>query len=345
MTQRPFVLAALAFLLAATPAGARDLTVTSWGGTYQDAQRKAYFEPFQQETGTKLVEDSWDGGIGALRAKAKGGAVPWDVVQVEAEELSIGCDEGLLKKLDWAPLGGRDAFLPGTTHDCGVGAILYSTGIAYDAAKFAKGGPESWADFWDVQKFPGKRALRKGPKYTLEFALMADGVPPPDVYKVLATKEGVDRAFKKLDQLKPHLVWWEAGAQPAQLLASGEVAMTSIYNGRLDVPRKEGKDFRFVWPGAIWTVDSWAILEGTPKPEESTKLVAFMSRPENQKRLPQYISYGVSNKAAQALIPPEILKNLPSAPENLKGQIGIDAAFWTDRIDELSKRFNAWAAQ
>lgn len=345
MTSQRIALLAGGAVLAALPAAARDLTVTSWGGTYQDAQRKAYFEPFQRDTGIKLVEDSWDGGIGALRAKAQGGAVPWDVVQVEAEELAIGCDEGLLTKLDWTALGGRDAFLPGTTHDCGVGAILYSTGIAFDAAKFPGGGPRSWADFWNVQKFPGKRALRKGPKYTLEFALMADGVAPAEVYKVLATKEGVDRAFKKLDQLKPHLVWWEAGAQPAQLLASGEVAMTSIYNGRLDVPRKEGKDFRFVWPGSIWTVDSWSILAGTPKPQDALTLVVFMSRPENQKRLPQYISYGVTNKAATAQIPPDILKNLPSAPENLEGQIGIDAAFWTDHIDELSKRFNAWAAQ
>ncbi len=244
---------------------ARDLTVVSWGGTYQDAQRKVYFEPFKQQTGLPLVEDSWDGGIGTLRAKVEGGAVPWDVVQAEAEELSIGCDEGLLLPIDWAALGGRDKFLPSAVSDCGVGAIVWSTVLAYDATKFAKGGPKSWADFWDVKTFPGKRGMRKGPKYTLEFALMADGVAPKDVYTVLATGEGVERAFAKLDQLKPSIIWWEAGAQPAQLLASGEVAMTSVYNGRLDAPRKEGKDFRIVWPGSIYAVELVGYSQGQPE--------------------------------------------------------------------------------
>jgi putative spermidine/putrescine transport system substrate-binding protein len=337
--------AAGATLLAGGAAYARDLSVVSWGGTYQDAQRKVYFEPFEAETGAPLVEDSWDGGIGALRAKVEGGAVPWDVVQVEAEELSIGCDEGLLMPIDWAKLGGRDAFLPSAVSDCGVGAIIWSTALAYDAAKFPGGGPKSWADFWNVEKFPGKRAMRKGPKYTLEFALMADGVAPKDVYSVLATKEGVERAFAKLDDIKPHLIWWEAGAQPPQLLASGEVVMTSVYNGRLDVPRREGKDFRIVWPGSIYAVDSWVILKGTPHPKDAMRLVQFMSQPANQEKLPQFISYGVTNKEAAAMIPAATLANLPSAPDNLKVSIGIDSAFWTDHIDELSKRFTTWAAQ
>ena len=326
-------------------ASARDLTVVSWGGSYQDAQRKAYFEPYQKATGNKLIEDSWDGGIGGVRAKVQGGAVPWDVLQVEAEELSIGCDEGLYVPIDWGKLGGKDDYLESGVHDCGVGAILWSTVLAYNGDKFPDGGPRSWADFWNVEKFPGKRALRKGPKYNLEFALMADGVPVTDVYKVLATPEGVDRAFKKLTELKPHLIWWEAGAQPPQLLASGEVVMTSVYNGRLDAPVKEGKDFRIVWPGSIYAVDSWVILKGSPNQEKAMQLIAFMSAVPNQINLPKYISYGVTNKTASRAIPPDILKNLPSAPENLKKAVAINTEFWTDNVDELNKRFNAWAAK
>ncbi len=347
MTNSIKITAIAAGLVAAMMGGAsaRDLTVVSWGGSYQDAQRKAYFEPYQKATGNKLIEDSWDGGIGGVRAKVQGGAVPWDVVQVEAEELSIGCDEGLYVPIDWDKLGGKDKFLDSAVNDCGVGAILWSTVLAYDGAKFPDGGPQSWADFWDVEKFPGKRGLRKGPKYNLEFALMADGVPAADVYKVLATPEGVDRAFKKLGELKPHVIWWEAGAQPPQLLASGEVTMTSVYNGRLDAPVKEGKDFRIVWPGSIYAVDSWVILKGSPNQEQAMNLIAFMSEADHQKDLPKYISYGVTNKGATKAIPPELLKNLPSAPENLAGAVTLNTAFWTDRIDELNKRFNAWAAQ
>ena len=185
---------------------ARDLTVVSWGGTYQDAQRKVYFEPFKAETGIPLVEDSWDGGVGALRAKVEGGAVPWDVVQVEAEELSIGCDEGLFEphRLGEAR---RPRRLPARRgqrlrrrRDHLVDRRSPTT-----PTSSANGGPKTWADFWNVEKFPGKRAMRKGPKYTLEFALMADGVAPKDVYSVLATREGVERAFNKLDEIKPHI--------------------------------------------------------------------------------------------------------------------------------------------
>lgn len=339
------VIGAALWAAATTTAAARDLTVVSWGGTYQDAQRKVYFEPFEKATGEKLIEDSWDGGIGVLRAKVQGGASVWDVVQVEAEELALGCDEGLLLPIDWAKLGGKDRFLPAAVSECGIGAIVWSTVLAYDASKFKNGAPKSWADFWDVETFPGKRGLRKGPKYTLEFALMADGVAVGDVYKTLATPAGVDRAFAKLDKLKPHIVWWEAGAQPPQLLASGEVTMTSVYNGRLDAPRREGKDFRIVWPGSIYAVNSWVILKNSPKVAEAMKLIAFMSSPENQRKLPELISYGVTNKEAMKELPPDLLANLPSAPQNLEGALAINTAFWTDHIDELTKRFNAWAAQ
>ena len=327
------------------PVAARDLTVVSWGGSYQDAQRKVFFEPFRQATGIRLIEDSWDGGIGALRAKVQGGAVPWDVVQVEAEELAIGCDEGLFEPIDWSKLGSRNDFLPAAVSNCGVGAILWSVVLAYDAAKFPADRPQSWADFWNVDKFPGKRALRKGPKYNLEFALMADGVAPSEVYEVLATPEGVERAFAKLTALKPHLIYWEAGAQPPQLLASGEVVMTSVYNGRLDAPRREGRDFRIVWPGSIYAVDSWVILKGSPHVDNGMRLIEFMSSPDNQRRLPEHISYGITNRLATRTIAPELLANLPSAMQNLSGAIALDSEFWTDHIDELSKRFTAWAAQ
>src|SRR5690242_13897442 len=276
------VLGLLSSVITATGASARDLTVVSWGGTYQDAQRKIYFEPFSKAIGKPVLDEALDGGIGVLQAKVKAGNPAWDAVQVEADELALGCADGLFEKVDWSKLGGKDAFLPSAVSDCGVGAIVWSTAIAYDGAKIAD-GPKSWADFWDVQKFPGKRALRKGAKYTLEFALMADGVPPGKVYEVLATKAGIERAFKKLDEIKPNLVWWESGAQPLQLLASGEVAMTSAYNGRITgINRTEKRDFRIVWPGSIYAVDSWVILKGSPNKKEGMDFIAFASRPENQ---------------------------------------------------------------
>ena len=119
---------------------------------------------------------------------------------VDSDELATGCSEGLFEKLDWSAIGGKDHYLPQAVSDCGVGAGLASLVLAWDRDKFP--ATPGWADFWDVAKYPGKRGLHRGVRGNLEFALFADGVSPADVYKVLATSEGVDRAFRRLDQLK-----------------------------------------------------------------------------------------------------------------------------------------------
>jgi putative spermidine/putrescine transport system substrate-binding protein len=352
MTRQSFAIGAAAVAsaallgLSAGSALAADLTVTSWGGSYQDAQREVYFEPFKEATGTDLVEDVWNGGVGAIRAKVEGGGQEWDVVQVEAEELVLGCEEGLYAPIDWDAVGGKDQFIDAAVNDCGVGTIVWSTAIAYDADKITDDPPQGWADFWDTQKYPGKRALRRGPKYTLEFALMADGVAPADVYDVLRTKDGVDRAFAKLDEIKDDVIWWEAGAQPIQLLGSGEVIMTSAYNGRISAADKdEGRNFKVVWPQSIYAVDSWVILANSPHKDAALDFIAFASQPEHQSNLPKTIAYGVTNKGAAAEIDKDILQDLPTAPDNLAAAIQLDTEFWVENVEPLTERFTAWAAQ
>ena len=336
--------AAVAAMLA-EPASARDLTVVSWGGAYQDAQREVYFKPFADSANVPLKDETWDGGIGVLRAKVQGGKADWDVVQVESEELVLGCEEGLFEKLDWAKVGGKDQFLPAAVHDCGVGAIVYNFILAYDGDKL-KDGPRKWSDFWDTRRFPGKRALRKGPKTNLEIALMADGVPPSEVYRMLKTEAGVARAFAKLDEIKPHLIWWTAGAQPPQLLASGEVVMTSAYNGRIDSANiKDKKNFRMVWDQSLFTVDSWVILKGSPNRDAGYRFLNFVSAADKQKMLPGKITYGVTNKAATAGIEAAVLPRLPTAPQNMANAIELNAPFWIENIDRLNERFNNWVAR
>ena len=329
----------------ATAAHARDLTVVSWGGAIQDAQKKVYFEPFKKAAGLPMNDESWDGGVGVLRAKVQGGAATWDVVQVESDELAVGCEEGLFEKLDFSKIGGEAAYLPQSVNPCGIGAALYDFVLSYDKDKL-KDGPKGWADFFDTKKYPGKRSLRLGPKTTLEIALIADGVPLKDVYKVLATDEGVDRAFKKLDKIKNDLVWWKAGAQPPQLLASGEVAMTSVYNGRIDAANKnDKKNFGIVWDGALYTIDSWVILKGSPNKDAAYKFLDFAGKADNQAKFSETIAYGTANKGAAALLSPDVLKNLPTAPDNIKNTIEINVAFWLENIDRLTERFNKWVAK
>lgn len=328
----------------ATSALARDLTVVAWGGTTQAAQRKLYYEPFMQQTGTKLLEDSWSGGIGILRTKIQGGNANWDVVQVEVDELNLGCSEGLFEKLDWSVLG-ADKFLKEAVSECGIGAALWSTAMTYDADKL-KEGPKNWADFWNVAKFPGKRSLRKGAKYNLEFALMADGVPKADVYKVLRAPGGVDRAFKKLEELKPHIVWWTAGGQPLQLLASGEVVMTSAYTSRpFFARRQEGKNYVVVWDGSIWAIDHWVILKGSTNKDQAQKLVTFMTRAEQQRGYPTLAGSSATNLEAIKNVDADVAPLVAGYAANLAQSFPIDSDYWTDNADQLTQRFNAWASK
>lgn len=334
-----------ASLLAHGQAQARDLTVVSWGGTYQDAQREIYFKPFAASAAKPLLDESWDGGIGVLQAKVKAGNPNWDVVNVESADLAVGCADGVFEKLDWDKLGGKDKYLPAAVSDCGIGANVWSTAIAYDGAKLAD-GPKSWADFWDIKKIPGKRGLRKGAQYNLEFALMADGVKNEEIYDVLSTPEGVDRAFKKLDELKSSIVWWESGAQPLQLLASGEVAMSTAYNGRITgINRTEKRNFKVVWPGSIYGIDSWAILKGAGNKDAGMDFIAFASKAENQVKLPQFVAYGLPNKEAASMVPADLKPDLPTDAANMKEAMPINTDFWIDNGEALTQRFNAWLAQ
>jgi putative spermidine/putrescine transport system substrate-binding protein len=345
LPKRAMGLLALGVSLIAGPASARDLTVVAWGGSSQAAQREVYYRPFTEQTRVPLLEDSWSGGLGVLRTRVQAGNPTWDVVQVESDELQLGCDEGLYERIDWAALGGRDAFMPDAVSDCGVGAVVWSVGLAYDGSRLRE-APTSWADFWNTQRFPGQRTLRRGPKYTLEIALMSDGVPQSEVYRVLRTPAGVDRAFRRLDQLRPNIVWWTAGAQPGQLLASGEVVMAAAYTSRMFAARRDDKrDFRVVWNGSVYAVDHWVVLRGSQNRGNAMRFVQFATRPENQSRFPTLAMQGVTNLQAARQVDPAVATSLPTHPENLAVAVPIDVEFWVDNIEELTQRFNAWASR
>ncbi|HJU26384.1 MAG TPA: ABC transporter substrate-binding protein, partial [Rhodanobacteraceae bacterium] len=329
-----------------SPRDGRPLTVVGWGGSSQDAQRQAYWIPFVKGTGIGLREASWHGGVGAIRARIKSGNDSWDVVSVETEDLILGCREGLYEPMDWARLGGRDAFIDSAVSDCGVGSEEWTYLIGYDADRFPHGGPQTWADFWDVGRFPGKRGMRRTPKYTLEFALLADGVPPERVYPVLRTRAGVDRAFRKLDQLKPSIIWWTSIAQVPGLLTSGKVAMSVTSPGRLViVNRTRHRHFRFSWYENIYAVDYWVVLKNSPRKPEAMELIRYMSLAENQERLAALIPTGVTNKDAARALPRRFRRDTPSDPENMTDALELDGDFWVEYGDQLTQRFNAWLAR
>jgi putative spermidine/putrescine transport system substrate-binding protein len=338
--------AATACVTIAGAAFAEELSIMASGGAWQDAQRKAWFEPFAKETGAKILEQEYLGDLGKVKAMVETGNVPIDLVTVETATVLQGCDAGILERLDYSKIAPRDKFIQGSALDCGVGLDAYGDILAYDPTVL-KEAPTSVLDLFDTTKFPGKRAMRKFPAQNLEWALMADGVAPADVYKVLATPEGVDRAFKKLDTIKKDIVWWDAGAQPAQLLASKEVVMTTAWNGRIqNAIDTDKKPFKIVWNNQILEYDMISIPKGARNPELAYKYLAYISEPKNNAKLASYITYGPVRTDAASFVAPDALPKLPNAPDHLKGAYLVaDTEFWGDYGEDLVKRFNAWLAQ
>jgi putative spermidine/putrescine transport system substrate-binding protein len=330
-------------MMCAAQAMAADLTVISFGGANKAAQEKAFYAPWEKAGNGKIIAGEYNGEMAKVKAMVDTKSVTYDLVEVESPELARGCDEDMFEEIDPAILGKKEDYVPGAIQTCGVGFFVWSTVLAYNADKL-KTAPTSWVDFWDTKKFPGKRGLRKGAKYTLEFALMADGVAPKDVYKVLASKDGQDRAFKKLDELKPNIQWWEAGAQPPQFLQSGDVVMSSAYNGRIAAVQKES-NLKIVWTGGVYDFDSWAIPKGAKNIEEAKKFLAYTLKPEQQKTYSENIAYGPANSQAVSLLTADNQKNMPTTPENIKDQVQLSVSFWTDNGENLEQRFNSWAAK
>ncbi|WP_088280695.1 ABC transporter substrate-binding protein [Ideonella sp. A 288] len=339
------LVALIAALFAGPVLAQSQLTVVNFGGANANAQKKAYYEPFEKASGTKVVSVEYNGEQAKVKAMVEAKKVTWDVVELESPDVGRGCDEGLFEKLDYTKIGSKADFAPkAAVTDCGVGIFVWSTVMAYNGDKL-KDGPKTWADFWDVKKFPGKRAMRKGARYNVEFALLADGVKVEDVYKVLATPAGAERAFKKLTELKPNIQWWEAGAQPPQFLVAGDVVMATAYNGRIDAAAREGKNLRINWANQIYDLEYYGIVKGSPNRDAAYKYLAFALGADAQAEYARNIAYGPTNTKALAKLDPKTLGNLPTAPANAAGSLEFNIKFWADQGEALEKRFASWATQ
>jgi putative spermidine/putrescine transport system substrate-binding protein len=329
--------------LALPAAAQQQITVVNFGGANANAQKHAFYEPFEKR-GIKVVPVEYNGEQAKIKAMIETKRVTWDVVEVESPDVVRGCDEGLFEKLDYGKIGAKSDFIPAAITDCGVGIFVWSTVLAYNA-DLLKTAPTTWADFWDVKRFPGRRGMRKGARYNLEFALMSDGVKPADVYKVLATRQGAERGFRKLTELKPHIQWWEAGAQPQQFLVAGDVVMSTAYNGRIAAANREGRNLKIAWTGSIYDLDYWVIPKGSPHKDAALTFIAFASTPDAQAEFARTIAYGPTNTKALAKLDRKTLDTLPTAPANAKDAVQFNIGFWADQGEELEKRFASWAVQ
>ena len=335
-----------------------DVNLLSWGGAYGNSHLEAYVKPFEEKTGIKVNMSDTDNPATPIKAMVDAGNVTTDVASVEYADAVRLCDEGLLEEIDPAALApaadgtpAQEDFIEGAITDCFVGTDVYSMVLAYDDTKFSDAKPASPADFFDTEAFPGKRTMRKGAKFNLELALMADGVPADQVYDVLSTAEGVDQAFAKLEEIKSDVIWWEAGAQPPQLLADGEVTMAYAFNGRIfNASQGEGKPFKIIWDGQIYEMEGWVMPKGAPNKDEAMEFITFSTSPEPQARAAEFISYGPPRRSAAALVgniegtDQPMGPNLPTTEANMTDALGSDLDFWVDHDAELNERFNSWLA-
>jgi len=320
-----YVAIVLAASVASAQAQAQEITVVSFGGSYQEGQSKALFQPAAKALGLKLKEETYTG-IGDLRLKMKAGANTWDIVASGSGSAARAGAEGILEKLDYKVID-ASSFLPGLAGEYCVGGDVFSTVLAWNTKTYPDRGPQSWADFWDVKKFPGKRSYRKGVAGALEPALMADGVPPDKVYEVLSQPGGIERAIKKIKELKPNIaVWWASGAQHAQLMKDGEVDMITGWNGRFDVVAKDGGKVAYTFNQALLDYDCFAIPKDAPNKAAAMKFLAEISKPQYQAEFTKYITYGPTNKKAYDLgaIDAAYAKRLPSYADNAAKQLPID---------------------
>lgn len=333
---------ALIACLVATPAIARDLTVVAGGGGFQDNARKHLFQGFAQATGQKVVDDIYDGEQAKIAAMVKNHDVTWDVVMVEAPEMVRGCEDGLFEKMDWSIVD-KAKFIPNGTATCGAGAVGWGVTLFYDTKRIPQ-GPTSYAQLWDTKTWPGKRLLRNGAKMTLEIALLADGVAPAEVYKLLATQAGQDRAFAKLDAIKPDLMWWKSGAQPLQLVGSGDVAFAVGYVGRTAKAAQDGAAYPLLWPTMLFSFDFWTVVKGSSNTTQAMKLVNYMTDAAPLRALAQ--DWAVSPATAAVAQDPAIrAKNKAMVAEHAADGLFIDTEFWVQYGDDLERRFAAWVAR
>ena len=348
----------------AFPFGANaDITVASWGGAYTESQIKAYVDTYKDPGSVKF--EAYNGGLGEVRAQVESGNIKWDVVDVLPSEAIVGCDEGLFQDISMhyddfpkAPDGTgmiADMANSGVTNlsDCCAPQIFWTYVVFFDPDAFSGEKPSRAADFFDTERFPGKRGIHTWANGIAELALVADGVTPSVVNTVLDSQSGVvDRIFNKLDTIKDDVVFWSAGSKPLELVKSGEVIMSIAYNGRVGAANlSEGENFEYIWEGQTLEQEYICMTAGTPNFDEALEWMKWASAPEQQAGQAKYITYGPMRASGIDIIAANepwfhtginVLDHMPNTPDKLEISVVADPVWWADNGAEINERYGAW---
>lgn len=320
-------------------ASANEMVFASWGGAYQDGVRQAWLTPFSKESGVRVIEDT-NPVIARIKAMVDTHKVEWDVVTAGGASLMQGAESGLFEKITPQMVDQRDV-LPEARNEYGVPSEIFSTVVGYSTKAFPNGGPKTFADFWDVKKFPGKRTLPDKPDTVLEAALLADGVAPNEVYKTLDTPAGMARALDKVRQIKPYVaLWWSAGAQPVQALASGEVVMALGWNGRFQAGIDDHQPIAMSWDQSVAQVGYFMIVKGAANKAQAVQFLNYIVKPEVQARFSHYVAYGPVTPASISMIDAARAQRLPSTPDRLANALFLDIHWWAKHSLAAGEAYN-----
>lgn len=333
--------AAVSAVLIAGPfsaASAADVVIASSGGGWQEAQDKALWAPAAKALDITYAQDTFQNWAEA-RAQVESGSVTWDIIQIGIADEPQAKAAGVLEELDPGIVNKAD-FPPGSVTDSFIANSNYSTLIAWNKKTYGDNGPKSMADFFDVKKFPGKRALWNQPIGMIEAAALALGTPRDKVYEFLSTEEGRKAAIAKLTELAPSVsVWWESGAQAAQLIKDGEVDMIITWGGRVQGAINDGANFAYTFNDAQLGTDGYAVVKGAPHRDAAMRFLKEMSKAEYQKDLPNSFATAPANMKAYDLAKytPEKMATMASAPQNVAVQYSVDPNFWA--------KYAKWASE
>ena len=313
------------------------ITVNGSGGSLAKTLERIYEKPFTAETGIG-IRTTAPVSLAKLKAMIETGNMEWDLTEMGGSDMIEGVKNGWLTEIDWKMID-PDGKLPDIAKQkYGMVTSTFSTVIAYRTDKFGGRAPKSWADFWDVKAFPGLRALQDNPAQNLEFALLADGVPKDKLYPL-----DVDRAFRKLDEIKRHVVtWWATGAQQVQLLLDGEAVMGTVWNGRVTPLKKEGKPIDIIWNGGALQLAYWAIPKGAKNPREAMRYMATRLNAEKGAEFVKDAPYPGFIPGLVEKLAPEVAKQLPIYPANVAEQFTFSTEWWSENRAKLTDRWAAW---
>ena len=314
------------------------LVVVDWGGTNTDARTEAIIEPFEKETGIDVTVVT-PSDYAKLISMVENGTTEWDVMNCDAYWGVYAGNEGYLEAIDYDTVTTK--IDEEVQLDYVMGAEVYDSVIAWNTDKYSEDkAPQSWADFFNTSKYSGKRAMWKYPVTVLEAALLADGVAQEDLYPL-----DLDRAFAKLDTIKDSIVWWSAGAEPAQMLSTGVADIALAWSGRIATAADEGSPVAMNYNQALEIAAAWVVPKDCPNYENAMKFIEYASEAEQQLGFSKLIPYGSTNPDAVAMMDDDLKESLGQSEEQLANEMYIDSEYWAENLSAVEERFNTWLVE